>query len=105
MIAFGIVGFIFLAVAGACAHISGGCLLQEIAEVNRRLPDDKQISYWWNYPGKVSKISEHYLRFYPNGRLEFWRKTFEIAMIVSMAFVAVAGTLMMHIWRSLHGGN
>jgi len=40
-----------------------------IGEVNRKLPDDKQISYFGFHPLKYWRILQEYRRFYPGQRL------------------------------------
>ena len=62
-----------------------------IEEVNRRLPEDQQVSYLWAYPGKLSKIKDHYKRFYPKGVLV---KVLAALEILIATMVAAAGLLL-----------
>jgi hypothetical protein len=101
----GLAGFIFFSLASMFGVFSSLCVFQEIAEVNRKLPDEKQISYWGWYPGKFYTVRDEFKRLYPKSRLEFWRKTFQILMIVCMGFVAIAATFLMRKWRLIHGEN
>lgn len=50
-------------------YASGLILYAMVGEVNRKLPDEKQIEYLFMYPGKVGKIKSEYRKYYPNGRL------------------------------------
>ncbi len=40
-----------------------------IGEVNRRLPEDQQVSYLLGYPGKLTRIKHEYKQLYPKGNL------------------------------------
>jgi hypothetical protein len=62
---------------------------REIGEVNRKLPDEKQISYSFMYPGKMQKIKAKYHRLYPTGRVDAWRSTFQIGLFVFLALAAI----------------
>jgi hypothetical protein len=102
----GLAGFIFFSLASMFGILSGSCLFQEIAQVNRKLPDDKQISYWGFYPGKMWTIKEKYDSFYPNGRLDFWRRAFQNAGFVFMGLVVlVVVPPFKNMWKSLHHGG
>jgi hypothetical protein len=105
ILGFGVVGSTFLCLGSTCAALSGFCIFQEIAEVNRKLPDNMQISYWGKYPGKISTIKEQYERLYPNGRLEYWRMAFQIAMFIFVGLVLVSGGPFKQIWESIHSGS
>src|SRR5258706_21566 len=59
-----------------------------IGEVNRRLPDDQQISYLWGYPGKISGIKEKYKRFYPKGSLS--KVLTVLQVLIGMIFATCA---------------
>ena len=50
---------------GSCGMVSTFLLWQEIGEVNRKLPDAEQMSYWRMHPVKMSKIKREYRRLYP----------------------------------------
>ena len=56
-----------------------------IGEVNRRLPEDQQVSYLWGYPGKLSGIRDQYKRFYPTGTLSRLLTVLQAVTIVVMA--------------------
>ena len=56
-----------------------------IGEVNRRLPEDQQVSYLWGYPGKLSGIRDQYRRFYPTGTLSRLLTVLQAVTIVVMA--------------------
>jgi hypothetical protein len=72
----------------SCLFISGVIFTQEIGEVNRKLPDDQQISYWGIYTEKFLKIKQLYKHFYPNGWLHRLRFIFEIVGFVLLAVAA-----------------
>jgi hypothetical protein len=73
---------VLFALGASCTSVSGFCLMQEIGEVNRRLPDDQQISYWEMYSDKYAKIRGEYKRLYPHGRIHSVGRAFEIAAFV-----------------------
>jgi hypothetical protein len=53
-----------------CAVLGGYVTLAMIGQVNRKLPDDKQISYLaWHY-WKQRRVLSEYKRLYPKGRLD-----------------------------------
>ena len=81
---------VFVCLAASCGLISSFLLWQEIGEVNRKLPDDQQISYFWGYPEKIRRIKKEYKRLYPNGKIERFSAAFQIAAIVFMILAAVA---------------
>jgi hypothetical protein len=103
----GVAGWILFSLGTTCAMLSNFILVQEIGEVNRKLPDDEQISYWFWWPGKAFHLFAEYKRLYPNGRLEFWRITLEIAAIIfAVALVLTIFPPFKHLWKSiLHGGT
>jgi len=87
-----VVGFILLFTGVALLLISGVYMRQEIAEVNRKLPIDKRISYWGNWPpGKFRIARSEYKRLYPAGRARFR----ELAYGIPGAFCIVAGSLIL----------
>ena len=79
MITFNVSTAIFVSLGSLCAMVSGFFLLQEIAEVNRKLPSDAQISYWGMYPGKMDRIKTEYRRLYPSGKIDRLRFIFQLA--------------------------
>jgi hypothetical protein len=60
-----------------------------IGKVNRRLPDDQQVSYLWGYPGKLSGIKEKYKRFYPKGALVKVLNVLTLLALIMMVAAAV----------------
>lgn len=75
------------ALAGSFALLSGLLFYQEIGEVNRKLPEDQQISYFWMDLEKYSHIKRQYKRFYPNGKIHFLQFIFQM---VGFAFFFLA---------------
>ena len=78
------------ALAIFCAVISGFLLTQEIGGINRKLPEDQQISYWWMYAEKYSRIKKEYRRFYPNGRIHTLGVIFEVAAFALFLLALIA---------------
>ena len=72
----------FVALGASCMLISGFVLWQEIGEVNRKRPDDQQISYLGIYTEKMAKIRSEYRRLYPSGCVDHVRLAFQIAGFV-----------------------
>jgi len=67
---------------------SGLVISAMIGEVNRKLPEDQQVSYMWRYPGKFSDIRDHYKRFYPKGPLARVLNVMGILIVIMMAAAA-----------------
>jgi len=70
---------ILLSLVVSCCILSGIFLLQEIGEVNRKLPNGGQISYWGMHPLKMAKIKSEYGRLYPSGKIDLMRRIFQYA--------------------------
>jgi hypothetical protein len=81
---------VLLALAGFCFVLSGFCLFQEIAEINRKLPDDQQISYWGMYSEKYSRVKTEFKRLYPHSRLHTRGVALELAGLLFLFMAAVA---------------
>ena len=73
----------------SCAVLSAFFLWQEIGEVNRKLPDSEQISYWGIYPDKMAAIKEEYRRLYPSGKIDLLRRIPQYAMFVFAGLLLV----------------
>ena len=84
-----IVGVVFVCLGASCAAIGSVLIHQEIAAVNRRVPNAGQISLSFMYPGKMQKIKAEYRRLYPTGKVENWRVRLQVAMFVFLALAAV----------------
>ena len=82
-------GLVFLCLGTTCAVLSGFLVCQEIGEVNRKLSNEEQISYWFMHPGKMQKIKAAYKRFYPTGTVEAWRISLQIAAFAFFAAAAI----------------
>lgn len=81
---------IFLCLGISCGAVSTFFLCQEIGEVNRKMPEDKQISYFGMYPSKFSRIKKEYQRLYPDGWIHRIGSAFEIAAVVFLLLAAVS---------------
>jgi hypothetical protein len=86
-------GWILFVIALGWGAMSGFFLMQEIGEVNRKMPDNEQISHWGMYPGKMQAIKVEYKRLYPSGRLEFWRFWLQVASLAFLGLAAVTELL------------
>jgi hypothetical protein len=80
---------ILLSLACSCAILSAFLLWQQIGEINRKLPDDKQISYWGMHAVKMARIKEEYKRLYPSGKIELMRRIFQYAAFVFMVLLLI----------------
>jgi hypothetical protein len=78
------------ALAVSCFVLSGILLTQEIGEINRKLPEDQQISYWWIYSEKYARIKKEYKRLYPKGRIHTLANIFGLAGIALLLLAAIA---------------
>jgi len=81
---------VFGALMTSCFIVSGFFLTQEIGEVNRKLPDDQQISYWGIQPTKYQRIKREYRRLYPGGRTHMLGNIFGAAGFVFLLLTAIA---------------
>ena len=67
---FQLVAQIFLLLSAVSCMIWAGFVTSAIiGEVNRKLPENDQISYLWSYYAKSRRIKYEYRRLYPKGRL------------------------------------
>jgi hypothetical protein len=80
----------FIALVSVCGLISTYFTLREIEEINRKLPQEKQIEYAFMYPGKMGKIALEYKRLCPQGSLNRWRLVFQAAGIFFLVLTALA---------------
>ena len=88
---FNIATLVLGALAVSCAVLSGLFMTQEIGEINRKLPEHQQFSYWGMYSEKYMAIRQEYKRFYPNGRIHAAGIAAEIAAFVFFLLALVAG--------------
>jgi len=72
--------------AGSCSILSGFFLWQEIGEINRKLTDAEQISYWGMHAVKMARIKAEYKRLYPLGKIDVMRRIFQY---LGLAFLAL----------------
>jgi len=81
---------VWVLLSGATTLMAASALVISaiIGEVNRRLPEDQQISYLWGYPGKLTRIKEHYKQFYPNGNLLRILRVLIVLTVILMVGVA-----------------
>lgn len=73
-----------------CLVASGALMYQEIGEVNRKLPDNQQISYLLFYSEKVSRIKREHKRLYPQSSIDRFRVVFQIVGLALMLLAALA---------------
>jgi hypothetical protein len=75
-----------LAQGATCAVLAGYVAVTMIGEVNRKLSDDKQISYlWWHY-WKQQRLFSEYTRLYPRGSLKsVWSALIGLAVVFLVA--------------------
>jgi hypothetical protein len=55
-------------IAISCVISANFVLFAMIGEINRKLPDDQRISYFWFHPAKYRRIYNEYRRLFPAGR-------------------------------------
>lgn len=82
MITFSVSAAILLALGSSCGILSAFFLWQEIGEVNRKLPDGEQISYWGMHPAKMARVRREYRRLYPSGKIDLMSRIFQYAAFV-----------------------
>lgn len=79
MITVSLPAVVLFCLACSCAILSSLLLWQEIGEINRKLPDAEQISYWGMHPAKMARIKREYRRLYPSGKLDLIRLMLQYA--------------------------
>ena len=85
-----VVSVILAALGASCLALSGFLLTQEVGEVNRKLPEDRQISYWWWNPERYRRLKNEYKRLYPSGRIHKTAMVVEITGFVFWLLAAIA---------------
>lgn len=73
MINFSLPAVVLFCLACSCAILSSFFLWQEIGEINHKLSDAEQISYWGMHPAKMARIKQEYKRLYPSGKTDLMR--------------------------------
>jgi hypothetical protein len=89
--------------AGGCFLVSAALTYKEIGEINRKLPDDKQISYFFFHLEKMMRIRREYKRLYPQGSLDRLSWSLSIAGIIFLILAAIATGFFNHLpphWNS-----
>ena len=89
---------VLVLLTGAVTLMIGSALVISamIGEVNRRLPEDQQVSYLLGYPGKLRKIRDEYKRFYPKGNLAKVLSVLWVLIVIMMAACALLIGLASH---------
>jgi hypothetical protein len=81
---------IFILLAGVSCMIFGALMINTIiGEINRKLPENEQISYFGGHRTKYHRIREEYRRLYPDGRLLFYSRVFSFAGIGFLLLLAL----------------
>lgn len=80
---------VLFCLAFSCAILSSFLLWQEIGEINRKLPDAEQISYWGMHPTKMARIKREYTRLYPSGKIDLMRLIFGYAMFAFLVLLLI----------------
>ena len=82
-----VAAIVFFSLAVSFALVSNFVMLAMVGEVNRKLPDDKQISYFWWYASKVSQVLKEYRRLYPAGHLsKYYRVSLALTFTSMLGF-------------------
>jgi hypothetical protein len=87
---------VFMALAISCLILSGYCFMQAVGEVNRKLPDERQISYWGVDSEEIAKVTREYKRLYPQGRIHYAVFSLLIGGFVFLLLSAVADGFFKH---------
>ena len=81
-------------VAASLALVAGFVQMAMVGEVNRKLPEDSQISYFGWHFGKAVRVNTEYKRLYPFGKL---LGVFNILLTLSMALGASSAAVLFRI--------
>ena len=83
---------VLFGIAQVCAITGSVAVYAELSNVNRKLPDDQQISYFWWYFSKYRRVDGLYRQYYPAGRLILLRRIcFGIGAASMIAFAKILG--------------
>jgi hypothetical protein len=85
-----VIGTALFVVSVSLLLCSGFLMFAMIGEVNRKLPDQEQISYLGGHPGKYMTIIREYRRLYPEGRLTMYLWT---SVLLGFALLAVSAVV------------
>jgi hypothetical protein len=80
---------LLLSLACSSSILSAFFLWQEIGEINRKLTDTEQISYWVMHPAKMAKVKREYKRLYPSRKIDLIRRIFRYAGFTFMALMLI----------------
>jgi hypothetical protein len=80
---------VLFCLAFSCAILSAFFLWQQIGEINRKLADNEQISYWGMHPVKMAKIKREYRRLYPSGKIDLVRRIFQYASFACLVLLLI----------------
>jgi len=80
---------VILCLAASCAILSSFFLWQEIGEVNRKLSETEQISYWGMHPVKMARVKREYKRLYPTGKIDLIRRIFQYMALGLMVLLLI----------------
>jgi hypothetical protein len=78
-----------LCLACSCAVLSAFFLWQQIGAINRKLPDNEQMSYWGMHPVKMARIKREYKRLYPSGRFNLLRRILQYAAFAFLVLLLI----------------
>jgi hypothetical protein len=81
---------IFFTLAVLCFIVGSMMNLTKIAAINKRRPENRQISFWGSYLGKQLRISREYRQLYPTGKLELMER---IVTGIGLVFFLIAAKL------------
>ena len=82
-----------IAAATSFAVLGGYVMVVMIGQVNRKLPDDQQISYLWGHYAKYQRVLEDYKRLYPSGHLDA-----AFVLMVALMFVSLVATMLVMVY-------
>jgi hypothetical protein len=71
-----VIGIVLFLMAQSCILLSGFVMFAMIGQINRKLPDNQQISYLNGNVIKTVQVFSEYRRLYPEGRLHTLTKSF-----------------------------
>ena len=79
---------IFLAASTTLTLCSGFIMFAMIGEINRKLPEQERIGYFFGHLAKYLRIFREYRRLYPKGRLLLFH---HVSFAAAMALLLAAG--------------
>jgi hypothetical protein len=69
-----------------CGLLANVAVWKTVAQVNSRLPEYQQFSYWWWTVGKYRRVWKEHKRLFPGS---YWRVLFVLSLLMALVFMVL----------------